>query len=226
MSKITIPFKEYNAMKGSRILLWIVFIILLPFTGFTLLGDFLFPIQNASVINDLLVIASFMFLCVSLLFLRRYRIQFFIAAFYLHAAYFFQDQPLPGDPVWQGPYAIIFVFFLLTAAASLLTAIVLTIHAAGKTKLPFFKWVPVAYAVFLIAYTVILVSFILTNLSPNFPLATPQNIASFITGTMFSALSHLIFAYFGYKAFCKAYCSYFIRQPFSRTIRENNIRFS
>lgn len=70
---------------------------------------------------------------------------------------FFQDQPLPGDPVWQGPYAVIFVFFLLTAVASLLTAIVLTIHAVGKTKLPFSKWVPVVYAVFLIAYTVILV---------------------------------------------------------------------
>lgn len=228
MSKITIPYKEYNAMRISRVLLWILFIFLLPGSA-VIFGILMFASQAALAGEFVLISGPFLLLSVSLLFLRKYRGPFLVASFYLHALYFFVNMPALGrasisDPMPLGLYAAD-ALLVITAIASFLIPLLLTFRLAGKGKLAFAKWIAVAYAIGLILTACVTVFSVVANLNPNLPEATPLNIFSFIIRTQFSALFHLVFAYIGYHAFNDTYCNYFVRQPFSRVIQENTILF-
>ena len=179
-NKITIPFKEYNAMKASRVILWIAFIFvifaaIIVVSMLCLIGRWV-----SSAGTGLTIISPIAFLCVSLLLLRKYR----------------------------------------------LMAILLTFRVARRQNIPFAKWIAVAYALFRITSSIVMIVLVLTNLSVGLPEATPQNISLFIVENLAAMLPELLFAYFGYKAFSDIYYRYFISQPLSRVIRENTILFS
>lgn len=225
MSKITIPFREYNAMRISRVVLWIafiwvIFVAIVIVTMLCLIGNW---VDSAGTV--LTAIFPIAFLCVALLLLRKYRVIFFTISFYLLVVYYLLFM-LSGLSFTHTSSDIAFVFLLLTILAILLTTILLTFRTVRGQNIPFARWVAVAYALFRIASSIALIVSVLANLSVGLPEATPQNISLFIVENLTAMLPELLFAYFGYKAFSDSYYRYFISQPLSRVIRENTILFS
>ncbi|BDF57904.1 hypothetical protein CE91St36_07210 [Christensenellaceae bacterium] len=226
MSKITIPFREYNAMRISRVVLWIafiwvIFVAIVIVTMLCLIGNWV-----DSVGTSLTTISPIAFLCVALLLLRKYRVIFFTISFYLLIVYYLLFMLSSGLSFTHTSSDIALVFLLLAMLAILLLTILLTFRTVRGQNIPFARWVAVAYALFRIASSVVMIVLILANLSVGLPEATPQNISLFIVKNLTSMLPELLFAYFGYKAFSDSYYRYFISQPLSRVIRENTILFS
>ena len=220
--QITIPYKEYNAIRLSRVMLWIAFAVVVFFVFFVIVMLCLIGNFSTSFMIVIIGIAPFAFLCVSLLFLQKYRVPFFLVSFYLFALTYTLSTIFVALDIT--PSFFVLVLIIITPS---LMAIFLTIHLVGKRKVLFAKWIAVAFALIVmisfVANIVLTVSLSLSGAAQ----ASPLVVALYILQLFFtSAAPLLLFAYFGYKAYSDAYYNYFIAQPFSRVIREHTILFS